>query len=123
LRDGRRFRYPKSSRVRQGQEIRALLRYGQKHQCGVLELFLSRASGERSRAGVVVPLYGRTSVQRNRLKRRLRELLRTMCLPEAVEGRTGQQILIQARPGAYDMGFTELRETFRRCMEIVRCDA
>jgi ribonuclease P protein component len=56
------------------------------------------------RVGVVVPKYRRNIVDRNRTKRRLRELARTKMLPilENID------ILLRAKPEAYDSTFDQL---------------
>jgi ribonuclease P protein component len=56
------------------------------------------------RVGVVVPKYRRNIVDRNRTKRRLRELARTKMLPilESID------ILLRAKPEAYDSTFDQL---------------
>jgi ribonuclease P protein component len=56
------------------------------------------------RVGIVVPRYGRSAVDRNRLKRRLRELVRTRLLSVA----PSIDIVIRARPGAYSVSFEVL---------------
>lgn len=57
------------------------------------------------RIGVVVPKYRQRIVDRNRLKRRLRELARIRLLPDL-----GQlDLLVKAKPGAYRSSFGELR--------------
>jgi ribonuclease P protein component len=58
----------------------------------------------RPRVGIIVPKYGRNIVDRNRVKRRLRELARTQLLPSA--GRL--DIIIRAKPGAYGIAYTQL---------------
>jgi ribonuclease P protein component len=56
------------------------------------------------RVGFIVPKYGRTSVERNRLKRRLRELVRREML-----GRIPSlDVTIRARREAYDVPFDGL---------------
>ena len=97
--------------------MRALLAAGTRHRCRAIELFRVRATGDRSRAGIVVPRYGNTIVRRNRLKRHLRECVRTMWLPTAGVGEAAEDMLIRARPAAYDLDFEEIREAFRRCTE------
>lgn len=71
---------------------------------------------ESARAGIVVPRYGHTIVQRNRLKRRLREFVRTEWLVEAQNERQAPEILVRARPAAYDVTVSALREAFSRCL-------
>jgi ribonuclease P protein component len=56
------------------------------------------------RVGVVVPKYRRNIVDRNRAKRRLRELARTRILPIA----GSIDVLLRAKPEAYDATFNQL---------------
>lgn len=56
------------------------------------------------RVGVVVPKYRRDIVDRNRTKRQLRELARTRVLPLL----GSVDILLRAKPEAYDAGFEQL---------------
>lgn len=62
------------------------------------------------RVGIVVPKYSHGSVERNRVKRRLRELVRVEALPvlPAVD------VVIRALPRAYTRTFDELREETRK---------
>jgi ribonuclease P protein component len=57
------------------------------------------------RAGVVVPKQGRSTVSRNRVKRRLREIVRLYLLPTAEP----IDFVIRARNEAYGASFEELR--------------
>ena len=56
------------------------------------------------RVGIVVPKHRHKVVDRNKVKRRLRELVRTTLLPDL--GRV--DLLIRAKPEAYDSTFGEL---------------
>jgi ribonuclease P protein component len=56
------------------------------------------------RVGFVVPKHGKSAVERNLLKRRLRELTRTSILP----GLPVVDVVIHARPSAYRLSFDEL---------------
>jgi ribonuclease P protein component len=56
------------------------------------------------RVGVVVPKHRHRIVERNRVKRRLRELVRLALLPRL----EGTDILIRAKPEAYDSSFGQL---------------
>lgn len=58
-----------------------------------------------SRIGIIVPKYRHTAVDRNRLKRRMRELVRQILLP------TGGSfdLSIRASPDAYAVTFAALR--------------
>ncbi len=56
------------------------------------------------RVGVVVPKYKQNTVNRNRVKRRLRELARIRLLP--VLGSV--DVLLRAKPAAYSSSFEQL---------------
>jgi ribonuclease P protein component len=62
-----------------------------------------------SRVGVVVPRHRHSAVDRNRLKRRLRELVRVELLP-ALSEHASRDISIQARREAYTAEFSALRD-------------
>jgi len=60
----------------------------------------------KARAAVVVALYGNSAVDRNTLKRRLRELVRVRMLP-----RIGpQDVLVRARRETYAATFEQLAD-------------
>jgi ribonuclease P protein component len=73
-------------------------------QTECLEARVSASLLPHSRVGVVVPKHGRNIVDRNRTKRRLKELVRLRVLP--VIGRV--DLLLRARPEAYRSTFDEL---------------
>ena len=62
------------------------------------------------RIALLVPKFDQTVVQRNRLKRRLRELSRTLLLPAAASS----DVLIRARRDAYAASFDRLRDEVAR---------
>jgi ribonuclease P protein component len=95
-----------------------------RRSCGPLDVFLRPAQAAGPRVGIVVPKHGRTIVERNRLKRRLREILRTQWLPDergrvAAEG-GGRDLLVRVRPTAYAAGFEELATALRTCLAPAR---
>jgi ribonuclease P protein component len=57
-----------------------------------------------ARAAVVVGKHGHTIVERNRLRRRLRELVRLKVLPTL----TAVDLVVRTFPSAYDSSFGEL---------------
>ena len=65
--------------------------------------FASTSSG--ARVGLIVPKHKHTAVDRNRLRRRLRELIRLELLPIVAQG----DALIRAKSEAYDLSFAGLR--------------
>lgn len=60
--------------------------------------------------GLIVPRHRQTAVARNRLKRRLRELVRTRLLPEAFPA----DVVLRARREAYDATFAMLMQDVER---------
>ncbi len=56
------------------------------------------------RVGVVVPKFGKTVVERNRLRRQLREIARLVVLPLV----PGRDVLIKALAAAYRCEFSSL---------------
>jgi ribonuclease P protein component len=68
------------------------------------------------RVGVVVPRYSGSAVDRNRLKRRLRELIRTrfLVVPASVD------VVIRTRPDAYGASFGALEADVTRTVAQVQ---
>jgi ribonuclease P protein component len=58
----------------------------------------------------VVPRYGRPVVDRNRVKRRLREILRREVLPALDGAHVAADVLVRARREAYDAAYGQLRD-------------
>jgi RNase P protein component len=102
-----------------------------------------RSTRPHARVGFVVPKYGHSSIDRNRLKRRLRELVRTQLLPSfrlavqtdgtaVADGRAAVQrdtnhagippvdVVVRALPAAYDAPFSALAAEIGRVYEGVR---
>ena len=62
-----------------------------------------------------MPKYSHNSVDRNRVKRRLREIVRLDVLPAL----PNVDVVVRALPSAYDAGVAELREQcMRACGKI-----
>ena len=64
------------------------------------------------RAGIIVPRYRNSAVARNRVKRRLREILRQVVLPHIPP----VDIVVRASPQAYSASFQELRSELERAV-------
>lgn len=65
----------------------------------------------------MVPKHGRTIVERNRLKRRLREIGRRRVLPELDAQGVHADVLVRARRRAYGATFEELSDEVREAVE------
>jgi ribonuclease P protein component len=62
--------------------------------------------------GIIVPRHGQSAVNRNRLKRRLREIIRQDILPASC----GLDIVVRTAPGAYSAPFADLRTEIQGVM-------
>ena len=86
---------------REGKRVRTALL-----EVRVLASLLRGTTGPR--IGIVVPKHRQTAVDRNRLKRRLRELTRAQWRDGAL-GPTGRDVVLYALPAAYAASFDALR--------------
>lgn len=66
------------------------------------------SGGDRARVGWVVPKLGRRIVERNRLKRRLREIGRRRVLVRLRQAGLAADVLVRARTPAYRASYGEL---------------
>lgn len=80
-------------------------------------MYVAASPGERSRLGLIVPKHGRRVVDRNLLKRRLREIGRRQILPALEATGARADILIRAREGAYATEFETLAREVREAVE------
>jgi ribonuclease P protein component len=67
--------------------------------------------------GLIVPRHGRRVVDRNRLKRRLREILRTEVVPRLRAEDACIDILVRARREAYTLPHKQLRAELMQWLE------
>ncbi|MFW6206514.1 MAG: ribonuclease P protein component [Gemmatimonadota bacterium] len=103
-------RFPSSARITKTAEIRRLFRRGKRKKTSHLDVFHAGSPVSHSRLALVVPKHGRDIVERNRLKRRLREIGRTDILPRLRSRGIAADVLIRARREAYEAVFGELKE-------------
>lgn len=73
-------------------------------------MFVSVSPVARSRWGVVVPKHKHEIVERNLVKRRLREIGRAEVLPRLDGAGRALDVMVRARPEAYGAPFGALRE-------------
>lgn len=102
-------RLDRSRRLTRGIEIRATMVRGKRSRTAHLDVYDSASPVARPRAGIVVPKYGGTAVERNRLKRRLRAVLRTEVLPRLDGLGTGRDVVVRARRAAREASYEALR--------------
>ncbi len=100
-----------------GAEIRALLERGKRERTRNLDVFVGASPASRSRLGLVVPKHGRRIVERNRLKRRLREIGRRHVLPALEERGEPTDLLVRARRSAYEVEYETLKRELMEALE------
>jgi len=103
------------------------VRDGKRLRTANLDLRVVSKTGGVCRIGFVVPKHGHSSVERNQLKRRLRELGRLRVLDILRNGSLGSAIdvVMRAQPGAYRLEYDELRseiELLRARLLKLLCD-
>ena len=116
------FRLPASGRIHKAQDVRSLLREGSRKKTPSLDVFFLSSSVSRNRWGVIVPKHRHSIVERNRIKRRLREIGRTHVLPRLREHGLTLDVLVRARPKAYEVGFRTLSDELQSMTEDLCSD-
>jgi ribonuclease P protein component len=94
------------SRLLRSGDFDRTLRSGRRISTDYLALFVSDNGLGRPRVGLAVSRKLGNAVVRNKIKRRLRELLRPMVL----QAKGGRDVVIVARARAVDAEFTRLRQ-------------
>jgi ribonuclease P protein component len=112
-------RFPRARRIRASREIRELFRRGDRRGTADFDFFIRLSPLSHSRIGLVVPKHRHTVVERNRLKRRMREVVRTTVLPSLDTRRSAADVLIRAKPGAYSLPFAEIRRQLEHMAETI----
>jgi ribonuclease P protein component len=106
---GRSGRLPRLRRITRSRDIVGLFRRGKRSRTAHLDVLDSASPAGYSRIGVVVPRFRQPVVKRNRVKRRLREILRRTVLPRLDGEGRARDVLVRARREAYDATFGELQ--------------
>ena len=112
-----RHRLPRAARITASEEIRALFRRGKRKRTRHLDVFIAASPVSRSRWGVVVPKHKHVIVERSLVKRRLREIGRSEVLPRLAALPAPYDLLVRARPEAYDASFGALRSELIEIVE------
>lgn len=111
------FAFPRSARITASEEIRGLFRRGKRKRTRHLDVILSPSPVSHSRLGLVVPKHKKSSVERNLVKRRLREIGRTVLLPRLKDAGLAWDLMVRARPEAYGAPFQALRAELEEVVE------
>ncbi|HUF49584.1 MAG TPA: ribonuclease P protein component [Longimicrobiales bacterium] len=108
---------PRSRRIAHSADIRAIFSRGKRSGTAHLDVFDSPSPVPHPRIGVVVPKYRNTIVERNLVKRRLREVLRLEVLPRLEADGLPVDVLVRAKREAYDASYAELRAELNGWLE------
>lgn len=98
--------------LRRKADFEAIGRHGTVRSSRLLVLRSMRTTGSRTRIGLSTPRTLGGAVQRNRVRRRLRDLLREQLTTEV-----GMDLLLIARSEAGSATYAELREELRSLLE------
>jgi ribonuclease P protein component len=97
-------RIPRAARLTRGADLKACWDEGRRRHLPHLELAWRKNDTGHARMGVIVPRFHHTAVARNRLRRRIREIMRRgpLATLPAVD------LLVRARRSAYGASFDAL---------------
>ena len=102
------FGFPRRNRLTRRTDIQAVIREGKRIRTTHLDVRVLASPLAFPRVGIIVPRHQHSAVDRNRLKRRLREIVRVELLPSLRE-RSAVDVAIRARRDAYAVGVDALR--------------
>lgn len=99
-------------------DFEAVRREGKRVRTSALEVRTIASLRRQDRVGLIVPRHQHSAVDRNRLKRRLRELVRRLWAAPGESGAsapgTARDHVVRATPAAYRASFSALREDISR---------
>jgi ribonuclease P protein component len=119
--------FPRTARITRGAELQQVAREGKRIRAGHLDVRvvaspLARQDAKAIRIGLIVPRHKQSAVARNRLKRRIRELVRVNVLSTNLS--TAIDLVIRTRPEAYEATFDVLaKDVDRMLSELLRWNA
>ncbi|OGF98043.1 MAG: ribonuclease P protein component [Candidatus Glassbacteria bacterium RBG_16_58_8] len=92
-------------RLHRRKDILRVIREGWRIRRDSFELAWLQGEEQTLRIAVVVPLMGKRAVDRNRLRRRIRDAIDRAAVPIDLKG----DAVLRARRGAYDLEFQEIQ--------------
>ena len=98
-----------------------MFKRGKRKRTEHLDVFFAASPASRSRLGVLVPKHRHRVVERNLLRRRLKEIGRTRVLPALHRAGRSMDVMVRARPEAYDASFAALRDELDVVTEGICC--
>src|SRR5258706_9765230 len=104
-----RERFPRRARLTRGSDLTSCWEAGRRRRTPHLDLAWRPNPAGHARTGIIVPRFQSSAVARNRLRRRLREILRRDVLPQLPP----IDLVIRAKRAAYAAPFAALRAELR----------
>ena len=98
-------RYPRRARLTRGSELTTCWEAGRRRRTPHLDLAWRHNVLGHARTGIIVPRYQSSAVARNRVRRRLKEILRR----EVLRRLPPIDLVIRAKRSAYAASFADLR--------------
>jgi ribonuclease P protein component len=99
------FRFPKSSRLLKHSDFERVYQQGRRYSLPDMAVFYLRGTGNTIRVGFTVPRSVGGAVQRNRIKRRMREAVR---LSGDLNSTTAADVVFNPRRSVAEISFDEL---------------
>ena len=84
-----------------------------------MDVVWSSSPARRPRVAVIVPRYGNSAVARNRVRRRLVDIARTVWLPALLERERDIDFVYRAKPASYAASYETLRDSLTAPLEAV----
>ena len=100
--------------LRSSAMIGTVIGKGRTYARDALKVHVLPAAGPRNLFAFAVPKYGHCIVKRNRLKRRLQEIVRAVPLSAS-----GKLVVVRCKPAAYEREFVELKDMYTRLVDRI----
>jgi ribonuclease P protein component len=110
--------FPRDTRITRGPELQRVLKEGKRVRTRFLDVRICTSPLERPpmrRIGIIVPKAKHSAVERNRLKRRLRELVRRVLLSHEQAG----DVVLLARGDTYRASFEMLSNDVEKISKML----
>ena len=103
-------------RITKGGDIQQVAKKGKRFRTKHLEVRILASPLSHPRIGLVVPKFGHSAVERNRLKRRIREIIRIRVL----QNLPVVDVVIRTRPSTYDVPASGLLKELDDSMDAIQ---
>ncbi|HSB75152.1 MAG TPA: ribonuclease P protein component [Terriglobales bacterium] len=108
-------RFPRAARLLRHADFERVYKQGQRHFARHMTLFFLPRAEPGSRVGFTVGRVLGGAVERNRIKRRLREAVRR----QRARLRAGVDVVVNPKKSVQGAEFTEILEEFRRAFDAI----